>query len=59
MIERIPPRYLGGLFVIIIVAALIFTERVPWEPGLLVIVGVAAALGLYEGGRELGRRENR
>lgn len=55
--DSVPIRYLIGAFIILVVAGLVVLGEVPWEPGLGVIIAVAAALGVYEGGREVGRRE--
>lgn len=41
-------RHIIGLIIILMMGVLMYTETVSTEVGISIIIGVAAALGLYE-----------
>lgn len=46
-------RWAFGSLVVLVIAALMYAGTVNAQTGVVVIVGVAAALGVYEGGNRL------
>lgn len=51
---KYPLRYVLGFVLIIMMGALMYSETVETAVGISVVIGVAAALGLYEGGARKG-----
>lgn len=50
-------KHILGGFVIAVVAGLMYSGDVSSEAGIAIIMGVAAALGIYETGRRKGHKE--
>lgn len=53
------PKWWFGVFVVTVVALMIVLGHVADDVGVMVIVGVAAGLGVYETGKSTGRMEER
>lgn len=47
--DLLTPRYIIGIIGIIVFAALMYLETVSATVGVTVIIGILAALGVYEG----------
>lgn len=47
--DLLRPRFVLGVIAIIILAGLIYTQSIDSTVGITVIIGVLAALGVYEG----------
>lgn len=53
--DLLKPKYVLGVIVIILMAALMYTKTIDTGVGITVIIGVLAALGLYEGAKRSGK----
>lgn len=56
--DLLRPRYIVGLITIIIFAVLMYLGTVDQTVGVTVIIGILAALGIYEGARIQRQRSN-
>lgn len=50
----INPRYIIGLIIILMMGVLMYLGTIETEIGITIIIGVAAALGLYEKQSSIG-----